>query len=174
MSIEADGIEPTDLLAPPFRRMAAASRTEIDGEYVVLYGSVLPWSSARTQAPYLAFPDKSAKELFARVLNEQVSWETALQARYPGEIVIWAGDFNQVLDGPVRVGSIAGRALLLEALDELGLTAWNAKTAHALDGLSAIDFICSQRLPTPAVIAPIDALVDGHTLSDHCGYLIEL
>lgn len=63
----------------------------------------------------------------------------------PGHLVIWAGDFNQTLSGKNYGGSNVKRDALFDALDGVGLVAWNAAAASAHEGMHAIDLICGPR-----------------------------
>ena len=67
----------------PFERMAVAASTRIDGIEVVVYGSVLPWNTAPTQAPMRALAGESSEMMFARMLAEQVADVRALQSAFP-------------------------------------------------------------------------------------------
>jgi endonuclease/exonuclease/phosphatase family metal-dependent hydrolase len=88
--------------------------------------------------------------------------------------MIWAGDFNQSLDGSNLVGSKVGRDLLGEALDHLGFDAWNRSQDHAKQGLLAIDLICGPRDLAVRSVERIDPCPHGEWLSDHAGYVVEL
>lgn len=155
--------------APP-TRMAAIAEVTIAGEHVVVYGSVLPWRGIRAHAPELVLPGESAMAAFGRVLAEQVADVRALVERYPGALVVWAGDFNQSLIGPNFSGSSEGRRLLGEALDSLGFVAWNAEAAHAAEGLCAIDLVCG---PRGRRVAAVERIAPGRE-SDHAGYVVDV
>jgi hypothetical protein len=166
------GLEPVGVPAP-YERLAVAARTEALGEPIVLYGSVLPWRTVRRHVPDLMRDDETAGEMFERVLADQVAEIERLRASFPGELVIWAGDFNQSLVGPNWTGSTAGRALLVDALRGLGLTAWNAESPHAKTGMRAIDLVCGDARQIHGVEV-IDCARDGRDISDHNGYIIEV
>lgn len=158
----------------PLERMAAAAVAEIDDEQFLIYGSVLPWMAAINQAPNLARHGESGADLFARVLRDQTNDIARLRAQHPDHTLIWAGDFNQPLVGPNRGFSGANRELLCAALVELNLTAWNQNLAHARPGYFAIDLICGPTDRTVRGVSRVDPAVDGLTLSDHAGYLLDL
>ena len=88
----------------PFERMAVAATTTVSGVDVIIYGSVLPWNTAPTQAPDHALAGESSQSMFERVLAEQEADVSGLQSAFPGALVIWAGDFNAsfAFDRPSR------------------------------------------------------------------------
>ena len=161
-------------MALPYRRLAAAAIVDLDDRTIVVYGSVLPWRSAPRHAPELSSPDETAAAMFERVLTAQVRDIRALQASHPDALLIWAGDFNQSLDGPNMVGSAAGRSLLSEALDRLGFAAWNQGEAHAVGGLLAIDLICGPRRCLVEKVDRFEPVRAGKRLSDHAGYVVDV
>jgi hypothetical protein len=58
--------------------------------------------------------------MFERFLMIQANDVRALQDNHPEAMIVWAGDFNQSLDGPNTGGSNRGRALLSETLEIRG------------------------------------------------------
>jgi len=170
--IDADGVEPC-AIELPLKRMAAAARATVGGEPFLVYGSVLPWRSANTQADYLEGVGMSPDDLFARVLGEQIRDIRALRAEHPADTFIWAGDFNQPLSGTNAGFSNPQRQILQSALDDLGLIAWNEHLDHANGESHAIDLICGPK-DRAAHAERIDPVVDGFALSDHAGYLVQI
>jgi hypothetical protein len=112
-----------------YRHLAVACRTVLDETSVVVYGSVLPWLSARTHAPdvYGDLP-RPFIEIFATVLGEQVEDMRELRLRYPDEALVWAGDFNHTLMG--RALQREASAMLQRAVEDLGLKVTNAAAPH--------------------------------------------
>lgn len=157
----------------PYRRLAAAALVSTDGGAFIVYGAVLPWLAVTAHAPELVLPGETAGDAFRRVLFEQAFDVSELRKRY-GLPIIWAGDFNQSLVGPISGCSAAGRAVLTQALSEGGFVAWNATAAHARPGLCAVDLICGTRDVSPKVVERIDPMCNGFPLSDHAGYWVEL
>jgi hypothetical protein len=150
-----------------------AADVEISGQTVMVFGSVLPWLSAPSHVPELA-GDRSSEQFFVEELDQQVAKIKELAPKESGKPVIWAGDFNQTLVGPLWGGSALRRERLQAALAELGLEAWNRCAPHALAEMFTIDLICG-----PAGIAvqgseTIDNATDGRVLSDHAGYVVDL
>ena len=158
----------------PFERMAAAAVAKVDGDDFVIYGSVLPWNAALVQAPYLVQGGESAGGLFERVLAEQIADIDLLRNQHPGATVVWAGDFNQPLEGPNRGFSTRNRRLLEEALRAVDLIAYNRCLGHALDGYFAIDLICGPASRAAREVRRIDPVVQGTSLSDHAAYVVDL
>jgi endonuclease/exonuclease/phosphatase family metal-dependent hydrolase len=161
-------------VTPPFERLAAATIATVNGREIVVYGSVLPWHSAPRQIPELALRDESFAAMFERYLNAQVADLEDLRSHHPRAVLIWAGDFNQSLDGPNLVGSRSGRLLLRSALDHLGFTAWNQNEHHANAELVAIDLICGPRDLCIIRVDRIDPFQNGRQLSDHAGYVVDI
>ena len=158
----------------PFERLAVRARAELDSEPVVIYGSVLPWGTAHKQAPRLAEPGETSLAMFERVLNAQLDDLLRLRRRFEGELLIWAGDFNQSLAGPNWGGSAEKRALLADALARLDFDAWNKNEPHARPGMCAIDLICGPAGRHGHPVHRIDNLLDGRKLTDHAGYVVEV
>jgi endonuclease/exonuclease/phosphatase family metal-dependent hydrolase len=165
-------VEPIDLDIP-YERMAVAARASAGDQRVVVYCAVLPWLAVTRHAPYLVRPGEKASDVFARVLREQVDDITTLRRRFD-EPVLWPGDFNQSLEGPLAGCSGAGRVLLQAALDSLGYAAWNASASHARDGLCAVDLLCGPRELAVHATGRIDPRRDGVVMSDHAGYWVDL
>jgi endonuclease/exonuclease/phosphatase family metal-dependent hydrolase len=159
---------------PPFERMAVAARMYAESESFTIYGSVLPWMTAPSQAPYLLQSGESSFALFSRVLAEQVADIRRLRLGHPDDTLIWAGDFNQPLVGPNRGFDNQRRTLLTNALEDLGLTARNAREEHAKVGYCAIDFICGPVERKPLRVESFSPVRDARKLSDHAGYLVEI
>lgn len=158
----------------PRRKSSVAARVEIGGELLILYGTVLPWLRAPDQAPDLALPNETYNDMFGRVLRKQVEDLKALQLAHSEAIIVWAGDFNQSLSGSNRGGSNDSRALLKKTLCDLDLIAWNEHMAHAIPGMKAIDLICGPAKRPVKAIDRLDPVADGHKLSDHAGYVVEI
>lgn len=136
--------------------------------------SVLPWSNTVQAWPSL-HPSPGRRPLavrFREVLDDHLAMIRA-ELR-PGEALLWGGDFNQTLTGCV-VGTVVGRAMLLDRFAALGLTCLTADAAHQRPGLTAID-----HLAVPAGRAPgstvrlVTRADDPRQDSDHALYLIDL
>jgi endonuclease/exonuclease/phosphatase family metal-dependent hydrolase len=171
VAIVGSGVSAVDVDVP-YDRLAVAARCVVADRSFIIYGTVLPWLAVTSHAPELVRAGESSFDAFKRVLGEQVIDVEGLQRRYP-EPVIWAGDFNQTVAGPNLGGSAERRALLNDALAELGCVAWNATAAHASAGMYAIDLICGPRDHEPVRQGRIDPALDGVAASDHAGYWIE-
>lgn len=123
-------------------------------------------------APELVRDGEHSLDVFVRFLREQVGDIDALRAMHSDDRIIWAGDFNQTVTGPVA-GSWAKHALLTATLNDLGFTAWNRSAAHASPGLCAVDLICGPSEHVPTSHGRIDPVLDGVRMSDHAGYWLE-
>jgi len=156
-----------------YRRLAVAGRTVLDGTGVLIYGSVLPWLSARTHAPDVyGQSSRPFIDVFETALNEQVAEMSELRSRYPSDALVWAGDFNHTLtDRPV---SRKARDLLRTALTELGLKAVNASSPHRMAGMSALDLICVDEAWKCAPVEDGYPLYGDQPLSDHRWYVAEV
>lgn len=133
-SVEAVALE------VPYERTAVAARACVGGVAVIVYGAVLPWLAVTNHAPELVRDGEDSFAAFTRVLAEQASDVRELRRRH-GEPVVWAGDLNQSVCGGLQGGSQVRRALLIETLASLGMTAWNGEAAAAARDLCAIDLI---------------------------------
>jgi hypothetical protein len=156
--------------------MACAGIATVDGLEVLVYGSVLPWRSAVSQAPDV-FPDVAPKtkvhEVYGTWLAAQVRDIIALRRAHPGVPLLWAGDFNVPLAPPFRHHIPKGSAILKDALGALDLVAYNRLESHRVAGVRAIDLICGPaewRCKASAVAA--QGL--GSPLSDHPCYVVDL
>jgi endonuclease/exonuclease/phosphatase family metal-dependent hydrolase len=171
VAVVGPGVEPV-ALEIPYERMAVAARARKGALDVIVYCAVLPWLAFTKQAPDVVRMGESSLAAFARVLEEQVADVRLLQRE--AELVIWAGDFNQTLEGTTQGGSESRRSLLLAALDSLGYEAWNASAQHAISGMCSIDLLCGPRERTPVSQGRIDPVRDGIVMSDHAGYWVRL
>ena len=157
----------------PYSRLAVAARTVIDGQSVIVYGSVLPWNSAQHHAPDVYGDEKRPfMEIFEKALKEQVGDMEELRRRYPQEVLIWAGDFNHTLEG--RALSRRASELLRDAISKLGLEAVNADSPHRAEGMKSLDLICVESSWTCSGIDFDYPEPDGRPLSDHCWYFAEV
>lgn len=157
----------------PYERMAVAARARVRDTRLIIYGGVLPWLSVAAHAPDIVAMGEDSMAAFTRVLAEQIRDVTELRERF-GELVVWAGDFNQTLTGPLWGGSEARRGLLVQGLDSIGYSAWNEGALHAEPGMSAVDFICGPASRRVAAQGRIDPSRGALALSDHAGYWVEL
>jgi len=156
-----------------YTRLAVAARAEIDGQGVIVYGSVLPWNSAQHHAPDVYGNEKRPfMEIFEKALNEQVGDMEKLRNRYPQDALIWAGDFNHTLEG--RALSRGASELLRNAISGLGLKAVNADSPHRAEGMNSLDLICVESSWTCSKVESEYAEFEGRPLSDHRWYVAEV
>lgn len=156
-----------------YRHLAVASRAVLDETKVVIYGSVLPWVSARMHAPDVYGESKqSFIEIFESAMSEQVADMLELRSRYPDHSLVWAGDFNHTLTG--RPLSRRASELLRNAIDELDLAAVNASSPHRMEGMSSLDLICVDKAWTCETVDSGYPLLGGRPLSDHRWYVAQV
>lgn len=173
VSINASRLEATGPPIP-FERMAVAARTEVHGDSVIVYGSVLPWPGATTQASYLLRPGETSAALFSRILREQTDDVRQLREDHPGHTVIWAGDFNVPVCGSYQGFGRACGELLIRELASLDLTAWNQHLEHLNQRNRTIDLICGPSDRPALRVERFEPRFAGMTLSDHAGYVVEI
>lgn len=174
VAIVGNGIDSIEVsLEIEYKHLAVAYRTVLDGRQTIIYGSVLPWLSARTHAPDVYGNEyRTFVEVFDKALGEQANDIERLRARCPADALIWAGDFNHTLDG--RPLSRQASSMLAVAIDELGHIAVNKKSPHRKEGLSALNLICVEKSWTPFQVEFFDPVFNNRTLSDHSWYVISV
>lgn len=162
-------------------RRTVAVRLASGQRPLVVYGTVLPWSSDA------AGPGTRGAEKFCLALQEQHRDWTRLLAEHPDTKLCVAGDFNQDLAERHYYGTKAGRAALRHALGASGLTCLTASTDDPVarpgpdeEGLvwATVDHICV----TPGLIPHGGAHVCswperselGPRLTDHLGVVATL
>jgi len=175
IAVLGSGIQPLHTDRIPYRRLAVAASKDVSGQQVAIYGSVLPWNAARSQArDVYGEQPRHFKDVFDLAIEEQVQDVLRLQEQFGHLCVFWAGDFNHPLVGPLRGFSGHARARIDEALQTLGMIALNRTSGHAKSGVFAIDLICgpsSLNHGTPEDSYPF---AKGRSLSDHRAYVIDV
>jgi hypothetical protein len=175
IAVLGSGLQPLHRDKIPYRHLAVATSMDVSGREIAIYGSVLPWNAARSQAQdvYGKQP-RRFKEVFDLALQEQVQDVERLQEEFGQRSVFWAGDFNHPLVGPLRGFSGHARARIDEALKTLGMIALNRTSGHVKSGVHAIDLICGPstlRYGTPEDSYPV---AKGKPLSDHRAYVLDV
>lgn len=169
------GLQPLHVNKIPYCRLAVAASKDVSGQQIAIYGSVLPWNAARSQAPDVhGKQPRQFKDVFDLALEEQVQDVQRLQEEFGHLYVFWAGDFNHPLVGPLPGFSRHARARIDEALQTLGMIALNRTSGHAKSGVSAIDLICGPSIHeygTPEDSYPV---AKGKPLSDYRAYVLEV
>ena len=171
VAVVGETVEPVPFEVP-YERMAVAVRATVGAKSVIIYAAVLPWLAVTSHAPDVVRAGEDSMAAFTRVLGEQIRDVTELQQRF-GELVVWVGDFNQTLAGPLWGGSATRRALLAQALASIGYAAWNADAEHATDGMRAVDLICGPREHAIVRQGRIDPRRGDVIMSDHAGHWVE-
>lgn len=176
VAIVGDELQPVGSEEIPYQHLAAAATAaETSGHRIAVYGSVLPWNAARSQAPDVYGSEERAFEhVFDRALQQQVEDVEYLQDEFGRDNVFWAGDFNHPLVGSLQGFSRHASDAIVNALDDLGMVAVNRDAEHAMTGIHAIDLICG-----PAGLnygLPVSSMPghEGRPLSDHRAYVVEV
>jgi endonuclease/exonuclease/phosphatase family metal-dependent hydrolase len=158
--------------ADPIR--SACARVLRQGQPPLLvYGTVLPWRADQRFAPL------RGGDAFLYALRRQSEDWALLRRTYPGHALCVAGDFNQELAGPFRVGTSKGVGALSEALADNDLVCLSGGArdplSHQTAGLRrTIDHIClgtEMAATTTGVHCWPDAL---NGLTDHFGTSVEV
>jgi endonuclease/exonuclease/phosphatase family metal-dependent hydrolase len=174
VAIVGDGLVEAEP-AVPFEGLATVGRLPRATPPTTVVGAVLPWLNAPAQAPELRHGRETSFQMFKRLLESQADVVRDVRLRYPDDLVVWAGDFNQTLTGRQQGGgSAARRGALRDCLGALGLAAWNAEAPHACLPLHAIDLICGPTDRSPSLLNVLWPKVGVGPLSDHAGYLVAL
>lgn len=174
VAIVGASLAPMDIEIP-YSRLAAAAFTEAFGPPVAIYGSILPWNAAATQAPDVYGRDVLPfSEFFDRALQEQVSDIKAIAAEFGPGNVFWAGDFNHPLEGSLRGFAAHARKAIAVALDDLGMRAFNASAPHAKPCANSVDLICGPVNLSSNGVEDWLPTADGRPLSDHRAYCVEV
>jgi hypothetical protein len=175
VAVLGSDLHPLHVDTIPYRRLAVAASMDASGQQIAIYGSVLPWNAARSQArDVYGEQPRDFNDVFDLAIKEQVQDVERLQGEFGNARVFWAGDFNHPLEGPPRGFSGHARARIDEALQTLGMIALNRTSAHAKSGAFAIDLICgpsSLDYGTPGDRYPF---AEGRPLSDHRAYVIDV
>ncbi len=125
--------------------------------------SILPWRGCQSRAPWVGakHADKTAQTVDDLLLHLR-----------PADVLVWGGDWNHALSGKEYAGSLSGRKLVLDGVDQLDLSVLTADLPHPIDGLLSIDHIAVPR-GTATSASRIPAEHDGKRLSDHDAYMVE-
>lgn len=132
---------------------------------VTFCSSILPWRSCGEQDPWVGDRHSLKTENAVKQLL------TNLRGVRP---LVWGGDWNHALTGREYAGSIAGRASIQGALEELRLRAVTTEMPHQIDGLLSIDHLAIGPGLTASRAEHLVAAADGVRLSDHDAYLMDL
>lgn len=135
----------------------ASALVELDGMRVC--SSILPWRSCGSRGPWVG--SNTSERTSAAV--------SAVEANAPS---IWGGDWNHAMAGREFAGSVAGRRVLCDAVERLGLQVPTSALPHQIDGLLSIDHIA---VPTSWVVASAErhrAFAGTTRISDHDAYVV--
>jgi endonuclease/exonuclease/phosphatase family metal-dependent hydrolase len=126
--------------------------------------SILPWKGCQSRAPWTGakHADKTAHAVDDLLLHLRAA-----------DALVWGGDWNHALSGREYAGSLGGRKVVLDAVDQLNLVVPTADLPHPIDGLLSIDHVAVPR-DTATTASRIPAEHDGTRLSDHDAYVVEV
>jgi hypothetical protein len=158
----SEGRHWASVLAPELEPLpdphGATAATRVGG--LTVCSSVLPWRSAEHDAPWSGHDlDSKTKAAVA-----------AIRASRPD---VWGGDWNTSLEGRDWVGSQSGRAIINDALRDLGLTAPTASHVHRDTEQHTIDHVAVPDTWEVTATEHVVAMIDGRALSDHDAYVVE-
>ena len=148
-------IPPTEGTAPH-----RASASALVGS-VRFVSSILPWRSCGTSWPGATLAEKQALTLAE--LEPSINQAT-----------VWAGDWNQALEGRDYVGTGAGRAAITQLLDTRQLSVPTKSLGSATPGHRSIDHIAVPMAWDISGAWRISANVQGRRLSDHDAYVVSI
>ncbi|HEY6378982.1 MAG TPA: endonuclease/exonuclease/phosphatase family protein [Candidatus Dormibacteraeota bacterium] len=155
--------------------LTAAVEVDLGPQRLLIYGSVLPWGTAAPYLPTGVGGHHAGTALFLHVLKQQVREIEMVRMHRPDRHLVFAGDFNQALDGPLSGGSRDGQVALRSALGRLRLVAATADQPHSLPGMKSIDHIC---VPSSWVVRAVTTIQPrnsaGRPISDHACYVVDL
>lgn len=137
----------------------ATAMAEIAGMRVA--SSILPWRTCGSGDPW------QGGDMATRTL----ATVDAIESAGP---TIWGGDWNHELTGRLYAGCTAGRSRILQALDQLGLTAPTADSTHRLPGARSIDHIAVPAFWSIKAVEHHSAAMEDVELSDHDAYVAEV
>jgi Endonuclease/Exonuclease/phosphatase family len=156
----------------PVRTVCGRLRPET-GPPVLMYGTVLPW-----RADVRFHPARGGDAFCLALASQAADWQRLLHAN-PGHVLCVAGDFNQELDSPCRVGTRKGQHALTQALTGAGLICLSSGANDPLRRQTAgvrntIDHICISS--TIAALAGSSQCWPDHLagLTDHYGTWVDL
>lgn len=137
----------------------ATAAVRVDG--IAFVSSVLPWRSC-------------GPTWEGATLGEKMQFALSTLRPHIDERTVWGGDWNQALEGPDHVGSLSGRAEVVDLTEAAGLVVPTAGLGSAVPGHPAIDHIAVPQSWYVAAAERVPAEKDGRRLSDHDAYVISV
>lgn len=125
--------------------------------------SILPWKGAGWRAPWVG----------ARHAEWTGACVATLLENLPTDGLVWGGDWNHALSGREYAGSMAGRQVVLTAVEKLDLVVPTAELPHHIEGLLSIDHIAVPRGANVVDAHAVVAAVEARRLSDHDAYVVQ-
>ena len=140
---------------------------------VLVACSVMPWrggGKSWSRLPEFSKGEGLAPQ-FSAVLQHHVGRIEAV--RREGEPLVWGGDFNQELTGPIKAGTVEGRRELLDAFERLDVEPLTMNSRHLMPELSSIDHLAVSRgwIAWGVPVVLVEPVVGFP--SDHALYVVE-
>lgn len=130
---------------------------------VAFCSSILPWRSCGANHPWVG---KGHGQKTAGAISD------LLPALDKHDQLVWGGDWNHSMTGREYAGSIAGRASIQAAVDQLRLRVLTRELPHRLEGALSIDHLS---VGPDFAVRTVEHLDTGRAnLSDHDAYVAEL
>lgn len=152
------GREPLEKLPDPHPASAAV---KVHG--ITFCSSILPWRTCGAAAPW-SIGSQGAKTAAA---------VTSLLGDLPRTNLVWGGDWNHELVGPLRTGSTEGRAHILSALRDLNLIAHTTELPAQKRKFTVCNSIDHIAVPAEWQVH-LAFHVEAVGLSDHDAYVVEV
>ncbi len=165
---------------------AVCAEIKHGGSLFLICGTIIPYRAAGTRYPYrfegAHVEGKKAWELhYQSIANHRADW-LRLREKFPGHLLVVAGDFNQNRDGRRWYGTEKGRQDLGDAFEGANL---HCETAGAIEPIEkgeqfnpVIDHICLDRELASRVSAVRGWLpgvpAKGKPYSDHTGVFVDV
>ncbi len=128
---------------------------------IAFCSSVLPWRTCGAAHPWVG------KRHSQRTAAAVESLKPALEKH---RRLVWGGDWNHAMKGREYAGSVAGRASIQAAVDQLRLRVVTRDLPHRLEGGLTIDHVA---IGPDFRVTKVDHL-DASGLSDHDAYVVSL
>lgn len=140
---------------------------------VLVACSVMPWrggGKSWSRLPEFSKGEGLAPQ-FSAVLQHHVGRIEA--ERREDEPLVWGGDFNQELSGPIKAGTVEGRRELLDAFERLDVEPLTMNSGHLMPELSCIDHLAISRgwMAWGEPVVHVEPVTDFP--SDHAFYVVE-
>lgn len=157
----------------PFTTACAEISLPFSPFKMIVYGTIITYG-----ADGVYEGEAKAWERHRQAVQAQTAEWSELQGKYPDHLRCVAGDFNENLDGTRWYGVNDAKIAILRGLSEAGLTCETTadlrRNPYKLSR-ATVDHIClSRNHPCAIHMDAWEGTIDGNTLSDHNGVLIDI